>query len=310
MEARQAQAEKLRQAAKSENKIEKKISQVSINPESELSEKNESVQMGQVLFPPSDPPVPKEQSKGKPDQAGGKITNNKSRLATNSGKVEEKSDPKLKSDTVPKLSESEFRSKSYQTNLKNKTERQKTSHIMQTDFRDKTVKPSFNVKSTESLESSTTNRDIMESNLIPKTDQDFHFTNNNLATARVPEDEKNYLLLFVTDPSNPIRMNPALFPSEDNIDRSAFSIVPPPFTKKKKKEDLTEGEEEPVREVPKIPDGCTETMLRVDYTPEEYVDQTMGFNYYAQGIRLVDGVRRVVFYHKIINPTEIKPELV
>ncbi|XP_035716165.1 uncharacterized protein LOC118439182 [Folsomia candida] len=107
------------------------------------------------------------------------------------------------------------------------------------------------------------------------------------------------VLLFVTDPYAMIRLNPSLFPSE-GVGWSASSLLPSDGRKRpeKKGEDVPDPPElPPLPVLPTVPAGCTETLLGIDFTPEEYLEQTIADNYYAQGIKLVDGVRRVVFYH-------------
>ncbi|OXA47390.1 uncharacterized protein LOC118437523 [Folsomia candida] len=107
--------------------------------------------------------------------------------------------------------------------------------------------------------------------------------NNN--DAPVPLD--NQFLRFLTNPGEYVRLNPSVFP-EDNVNWSARKL-------------LSDQPNEIPEVVPQTPVDCTETLLRVDFTAEEYIDQTTASNYYAQGVKIVDGVRRVVLFHEKIN---------
>ncbi|XP_035712140.1 muscle M-line assembly protein unc-89-like [Folsomia candida] len=120
-----------------------------------------------------------------------------------------------------------------------------------------------------------------------------------------PETMGTDFLLFLTNPSEYIRLNPSLFPSSDAT-WSAKKLLPDQPTKRKKPNPVNDPVPEP--EVTQTLADCTETLLRVDFTPEEYVDLTTAPNYYAQGVKIVDGVRRVVFYHKMIDLSAIKKE--
>ncbi|XP_035716210.1 uncharacterized protein LOC118439206 [Folsomia candida] len=101
------------------------------------------------------------------------------------------------------------------------------------------------------------------------------------------------VLLFVTDPNTLIRLNPSLFPSKGG--GWTASCLPNWGERNSDKKDDTP---DPRPGLPTVPAGCTETLLGIDFTPEEYLEQTIADNYYAQGLKLVDGARRVVFYHR------------
>lgn len=106
------------------------------------------------------------------------------------------------------------------------------------------------------------------------------------------------VLLFVTNPEIIVRLNPSLFPS--GVGWSAKSLLPSDGQCKSKKSDAISEQPPPLPDpLPKIPADCRETLLEVNFTPEEYLEQTVTEDYYAQGIKLVDGVRRVVFYHRL-----------
>lgn len=105
------------------------------------------------------------------------------------------------------------------------------------------------------------------------------------------------VLLFVTNPHSVIRLNPSLFPSEGGA-WSTTSLMPPDGRNRLEKKDIDLLDRPPLPVLPTVPAGCTETLLGIDFTPEEYLEQTIADHYYAQGIKLVDGVRRVVFYHR------------
>lgn len=103
--------------------------------------------------------------------------------------------------------------------------------------------------------------------------------------------------LFITDPNVVIRMNPTLFPSYDTLGWSARMLLP---SKRTKKPRTSEDVPLPVNShAPIIPPNCYETILPIDFTPDEYTEQMLADNYYAQGVKLVDGSHRVVFYHKL-----------
>ncbi|OXA42030.1 uncharacterized protein LOC118438831 [Folsomia candida] len=108
------------------------------------------------------------------------------------------------------------------------------------------------------------------------------------------------ILLYVTDPRTTIRLNPSLFPSEGG-GWLASSLLPSEVRKRPEKRDdnLDQRQSPPLPVLPMVPAGCKETLLGIDFTPEEYLEHTIADNYYAQGIKLVEGVRRVVFYHRV-----------
>ncbi|OXA47251.1 uncharacterized protein LOC118437356 [Folsomia candida] len=143
---------------------------------------------------------------------------------------------------------------------------------------------------------------------VEMTSPDFvHEPSNNNDSDLPLKTTDNESLLFLTNPGKYIEMNPSLFPSsKDNVNWSARKLLPDPPTKRKKANQVDDPV--PEQEVAQTPADCTETLLRVDFTPEEYIDHTTASNYYAQGVKIVDGVRRVVFYHKIINLSGIKEE--
>ncbi|XP_035712299.1 uncharacterized protein LOC118437419 [Folsomia candida] len=125
---------------------------------------------------------------------------------------------------------------------------------------------------------------------------------NNLA-ANAPKNKSDYYFrLFLTNPGEYIRQNPTLFPPSDAA-WSARKLLPDQATKSNPVDD-----DDPISEVAQTPADCTETLLSVDFTPDEYIAQLKASNYYAHGVRIVDGERRLVVYHKMVNPSGIKKE--
>ncbi|XP_035708257.1 uncharacterized protein LOC118435872 isoform X2 [Folsomia candida] len=113
----------------------------------------------------------------------------------------------------------------------------------------------------------------------------------------VPSPSDPDVLLFVTDPYAIIKLNPSLFPSDSGW--SATSLLPPEGRRRMEKKDDDPPPSPPLPVLPTAPAGCSETLLGIDFTPEEYLEQTIADNYYAQGLKLVGGIRRVVFYHRL-----------
>ncbi|OXA39883.1 uncharacterized protein LOC118439472 [Folsomia candida] len=133
----------------------------------------------------------------------------------------------------------------------------------------------------------------------PRNDQCVTGSDQPDVKGSLPSPSDSDVLLFVTDPYAKIRLNPSLFPSEGG-GWSASTLLPVEKRKmsEKKGDDLPDPQQPLPVLPPTAPEGCTETLLGIDFTPDEYLEQTIAYNYYAQGIKLVDGVRRVVFYHK------------
>ncbi|OXA47252.1 uncharacterized protein LOC118437354 [Folsomia candida] len=130
----------------------------------------------------------------------------------------------------------------------------------------------------------------------------FQQQTSNSPAANAPKNKSDYYFrLFLTNPGEYIRLNPTLFPPSDAA-WSAKKLLPDQETKSNPVDD------DPISEVAQTPADCTETLLSVDFTPDEYIAQLKASNYYAHGVRIVDGERRLVVYHKIINPSGIKKE--
>ncbi|XP_035713915.1 uncharacterized protein LOC118438177 [Folsomia candida] len=127
--------------------------------------------------------------------------------------------------------------------------------------------------------------------LIPPTIEEDDANTSNIPASDGPS--------FITDPNIVVNMNPTLFPSDNTLGWSARSLLPSKRTKKStSREDFLPHDNSPP---PIIPPNCAETILPIDFTQDDYAQQMFAHNYYAQGIKMIDGLRRVVFYHNVNN---------